>query len=71
MKTVSIDKTLWFGIYKGTKISEAPEDYIGWCIEKEIFSLGDQDDYFKESLRSQRALDEALFDYNHGNAGDR
>ena len=72
IRLVSLDDRLWFGMHRGEKISEAPEDYIGWCIEQGIFSLGKhRDDNFKEWLRLQRAEDEAVFDDLHGDWGDR
>ena len=71
VRLVSLDDRLWFGMHKGQKISEAPEEYIGWCIEKGIFSVGEKDYWFTESCQRQRAEDEALFDFRHGDWGDR
>ena len=70
-RIVNLNDRLWFGKYKGLRISEVPEDYVGWCIEKGIFSVGEKDYWFKESCRLQRAEDEAMFESCHGDWGDR
>ena len=71
IRLVSLDDRLWFGMHEGHKILEAPEGYIGWCIEKGIFSVGKKDYWFTERYQLQRVEDEALFDFRHGDWGDR
>jgi len=71
IRRVSLDDRLWFGIHKGHKISEVPEDYIGWCIEKNILSVGEKDYLFTEAYQRQKAENEALLDFRYGDWGDK